>query len=63
MAFEAPASQGEGPQHQATAKEYYLCWRHKMAGEEMQLSKDLREEFNFVMLWGDTHLGDRNLGS
>lgn len=56
-------SQGEGPWHQATAKEHDLCWRHKMAGEEMQLSKDLREEFNFIILWGDTHPGDRNLGS
>lgn len=63
MALEAPASQEEDPRHQGTAKECYLFWRHKMAWEEMQLSNDLKEEFNFIMLWGDTHLGHRNLGS
>lgn len=55
MAFETPSSQGESPQHEATAKECYLCWRHKMAGEEH--SNDLREEFNFTMFWETLTLG------
>lgn len=34
-----------------------------MAEEEMQVSKGQKmreEEFNFIVPWGDAHLGDRN---
>ena len=65
MAFEAPASQERGlgtkPQPRSV-----ICVGQTTAEEEMQVSKGQRareEEFNFIVPWGDTHLGDRNPGS
>lgn len=60
-AFEAPASQGEGPWHQATAKESLL--ETKTGRGRNAAVKGREGGIQLHSALGDTHLRDRNLGS